>query len=224
MALSHFLCTYIFRNNNFISVSNYKKGGLTMNIYLEEYNGAHIVPIESYLASKRVIYLYGEINNEMASEIEKKLLYLSLLGVNEPVKLFIDSPGGDVEAGLKICDIVSNYSQRIDAYCFSHAYSMAGIIFESVNGSRIMVGRSKIMLHQPLIQGLGRSNASDIDAVARKLMDVNSELLSIVSKRSGIPLNRLKKETRSDRYYEADECVSLNLADCHIDFASAINI
>ena len=193
-----------------------------MNIKVSGYGGTQIAPIESELFDKRIIFLEGEVTQVLADDIAKQIIYLSAKDSKTPISLIINSPGGDVDAGLKICDAVSGAACTVNAYCFGWAYSMGAIIFEAVNGKRYMIGHSKLMLHQPSVTALQHQTTNDIAALADQMDKKNSLLLSIVSKKSGISQKTLSAETQSDRYYDADEAVRKNLADAQADISDLL--
>ena len=194
-----------------------------MNIIEKSYSGTGIIPIETELESRRFVFLEGEITQKTADEFTKQILHLSLES-SDPINILINSEGGDLDAGLKICDTVSDCPCTVNAYCFGRAYSMAAVIFESVNGKRNIVGHSKLMLHQPSITGMPRQTAGEIEQLSRLMSEKNDLLLSIVSKRSGIDIKRLKAETANDRYYDAEESVRYGLADAAVAFSEIIGI
>lgn len=118
-----------------------------MQIVKRGYGGTNIIPIDSELGQKRVIFVEGEITQEKADEFVKQVMYLVLTDYEKPIHVIINSCGGEIDAGLKMCDTVAHCPCKINAYCFTKAYSMAAILFESVNGTRNMIGHSKLMLH-----------------------------------------------------------------------------
>lgn len=193
-----------------------------MNVLLEKFNGDTLLPIETELARKRFVFVDGEITQEMANEFAKQMLYLTLVDKETPIKILINSEGGEIDAGLKMCDIVSECPCKTDAYCFGKAYSMAAILFESVNGTRYMIGHSKLMFHQPSISGSIQKNAGEIEELSTQLKEKNELLLRIVSEKSGISLAKLKKETEKDRFYDAEEAEKTGLSDQTVTFGDII--
>lgn len=193
-----------------------------MLVQNKSFNGTTTVPIETDLFDKRKVFVEGEICMALANEFLKQIMYLVLKEPEKPIQLYINSNGGEIDAGMKMIEIVSNCPCKINAYCFGNAYSMAAILFESVNGERNMLSSSKIMLHQPLITRMEYKNAGEVTEIAKHLQKANEKLLEIVSKRSGISLSRLKKETIKDRYFDANEALQFNLADKVVDFSNCI--
>lgn len=193
-----------------------------MYVVERSFNGSTLIPVETELAQKRIVFVEGDINSQMADEFAKKMMYLAMEDDQKPVRVVINSGGGEIDAGLKMCDVVAECPCRVDAYCFGKAYSMAAVLFESVNGERNMVGHSKLMLHQPSIRGLGHGTAAEVEELSRQLSEKNELLLSIVSKKCGLCVEELKKETEKDRYYDADEAIEKHLADRVVSFREMV--
>lgn len=190
------------------------------NVLQKNFNGSVLIPIETDLEDRRIVFVEGEINSDSSDDFAKQIMHLVLSDSEKPIKLVINSGGGEIDAGLKMCDVVSECPCKIDAYCFGKAYSMAAVLFESVNGERNMVGHSKIMLHQPSVYGLQKGTALEIEELSKQLSDKNDLLLSIVAKRCNMSLSKLKKETEKDKYYSAEEALKVGLTDNVVTFAS----
>lgn len=193
-------------------------------ILKSSYAGDTVVPVNAELASKRIIFLEGEIDQKQADKFAKEILYLVLTDSKKPIHLIINSSGGEIDAGLKMCDIVSNCPCKVNAYCFSRAYSMAAVLFESVNGDRCMVGHSKLMFHQPSVYGLKRDTAGEIEELSKQLSEKNDLLLSIVADRCEWNLEKLKEETIADRFFDGEEATKLGLANQVITFGDLFRL
>lgn len=193
-----------------------------MYIVEKNFSGNVLLPVEAKLSQNRMIFVEGEINSNLANEFAKQIMYLALEDSYAPIKILLNSEGGEIDAGLKMCDVVSECPCKIDAYCFGKAYSMAAVLFESVNGERNMVGHSKIMLHQPSVYGLQKGTALEIEELSKQLSDKNDLLLSIVAKRCNMSLSKLKKETEKDKYYSAEEALKVGLTDNVVTFKNII--
>lgn len=194
-----------------------------MHVMKKDFSGESFIPIETELESRRYLFIEGEITQQSADEFVKQLMHLSLEDQNSPINILINSEGGDLDAGLKMCDSVTECPCTVNAYCFGRAYSMAAIVFESVNGHRYIVGHSKLMLHQPSVTSIPRKTAAEIEQLSTQLAEKNDLLLSIVSKKSGMNIRKLKTETVNDRYFSAEEAVQCGLADAIVKFADIIS-
>lgn len=198
------------------------KEEIIMYVVENNFNGGVLVPVEAKLSQKRIIFVEGEINAQKADEFAKQMMYLVLENGNEPITVLINSNGGELDAGLKMCDVVSECPCKVDAYCFGKAYSMAAILFESVNGDRNMVGHSKLMFHQPSIYGMNSGTVEEVEELSKQLKEKNELLLSIVAKRSNMSVSKLKKETEKDRYYDAKEAKEAGLTDHVVTFRDVL--
>lgn len=194
-----------------------------MEVLKKGYNSEILVPVTAILESERFLFLEGEINQSMADEFAKQVMHLVIQDNTTPINVIIDSGGGEVDAGLKICDIVSTCPCKVNAFCFGKAYSMGAIIFESVNGERCLIGNSKLMLHQPSVQGLQHGTAGEVEALSKRLRAKNDFLLSIVADKCKWSLKKLKEETVADRYFEAEEALKLNLVDRIVNFLDVMS-
>lgn len=193
-----------------------------MNIVKKGFAGDICIPIEAELADRRYLFIDGQITKRLADDLTKQLLFLSIDGPDIPISLLIDSEGGEIDAGLKICDAVSKCPCTVNAYCFGGAYSMAAVIFESVNGCRNIMKNSKLMIHQPSVCKIEKKNIDELGELSRQLSLKNDTLLSIISDRSGISIEQLKEETKGDRYFDAEEAVSVGLADNIVSFIDIV--
>lgn len=193
-----------------------------MNVLMKKFGNDMLIPIETSLEDRRIVFVEGEINQEKADEFAKEVMHLAMEDMDKPIKVIINSEGGEIDAGLKMCDIVAECPCTVDAYCFGRAYSMAAVLFESVNGKRYMVGHSKLMMHQPSVYGLKSGTAGEIEEISNQMKEKNELLLSIVSKRCGMSLAKLKRETEKDRYFDADEAIKAGLSDEVISFADLL--
>lgn len=191
-----------------------------MEILERNYSGNSLYQITTAFFEKRIVFVEREITNALADEFAKQMGFLQISEPDALIRVVINSPGGEVDAGLKMVDVLSGCKCPVEAYCFGQAYSMAAVIFEACPGKRKMVGHSKIMLHQPSVfSGASQKTAAEVEALSEQMKEKARELLSIVSKRSGIPLKKLEKETISDRYFDAKEAVSVGLADDIVTFS-----
>lgn len=192
-----------------------------MNIKSNSYSGITLVPIETELLDKRFVYVNGEINTQSADEFVKELSYLALSSQDQPIKLVVNSPGGEIEAGLVMCEAVANCPSPIDVYCYGKAYSMAAVLFEACKGKRYMVGsHSKLMIHKPSVCCNSRFSIAEINDLSKSLNTQEEYLYDIIVERSGMDKDFLYKETEgSDRYFEPGEAVDMGLADGIVSFS-----
>lgn len=193
-----------------------------MHISKKSARGNDIIPVEVPLADARHFYMTGEIDTEMAQEFFKAMSYFAMEDPEEPVKVFINSHGGSVEAGMMIYDIIQGAPMPVKMYCTQMAYSMAAIIFASGNDGRYILPHSKMMIHEPIALGGINGKTSSIRKTSERMCQLKSELDAILAKHTGQSVEIIDKATSEDCYCTAGEAVAFGLADEVIDFKEMI--
>lgn len=184
-----------------------------MEVVFETYQGVHLIPLETQMLKSRHVFINGEINFQMAEEFHEQLFYLANENTEMPIDVDISSPGGGVDAGLAILDMIQNCSMPVRMHCIGMAYSMAALIFAAGKDGRDMLPHSKLMLHQPLVgQNMG-GNATDIQSLSESLMDTKKELNQILADSTGKTLEEIDRATSYDHYFTAQEAVDFGLCD-----------
>lgn len=184
--------------------------------------GTHLVPVESKLFEKRIIFLEGEINHESANEFLKQLMQLTLEDPNEKIRVFINSPGGVIDAGLSIYDALQGSTVPIELYNVGRAYSMAAVILLSGQQGRYILPNAKVMLHEPLIHTCPGGNASSMKSLSDSLQQERSKLNAIIAKHTGMSIKAVNKATSYDHFYSAQEAVDANLCDVIVSMAELL--
>ena len=110
-----------------------------MQTVLTDINGTHELSLEALLRGSRTIFLTGEIDGAMAQDFARQILLFSQEDPSAPVKVFLDSPGGEIDAGLVIYDILQSSPAPVELNCIGHAYSMAAILFASGRNGRYLL-------------------------------------------------------------------------------------
>ena len=122
-----------------------------MNMQVKSSNGITLVPLESRLMAKRKVFIEGEIDQESACEFIKKIMLLINEDKEMPIDLLINSPGGEVNSGLLMYDVIQAAQAPIRMFCIGHAYSMGAVLFACGNHGRYMLPHSELMIHEPLL-------------------------------------------------------------------------
>lgn len=175
--------------------------------------GVHEVSVEAILEEKRTIYLEGEINYESAMNFVRQVMYFVQEDEMRPIKVFITSHGGCIDAGMIIYDVIQTSKVPIELYCIGMAYSMAALIFSCGKHGRYILPHSKLMLHEPLIPyGVG-GKSSSVRTISESLLQTKQELEEIISKHTGQTMEAVEEITRTDHYFKAQEAVDFGLAD-----------
>lgn len=183
-------------------------------------NGIYNFEGETELLDLRKIFIEGQITNEVAMDFMKKVMVLSK--ENKPIDVYINSYGGDVNAGLFIYDVIQTSDIPINLYCCGIAYSMAAIIFASGKHNRYMLPHSRLMLHEPLIENASYVNASSIKDLSDSLQNVKKLLVDIISERTGKDADEIDKILKSDCYFDAKASLEFGLCDSIVDFKQYI--
>jgi ATP-dependent Clp protease, protease subunit len=168
--------------------------------------------IEDLLLENRIIFLAGPIAERSASLVIMRLLYLQSIKRDQPINLYINSPGGVVDQTLAIYDTMQFLGCDVATYCIGQAASGAALILAAgTKGQRYALPNAKIMLHQPY--GGITGQAEDIRIQAEEVLKDKKLLNDILSKHTGQPTDKLMKEIERDRYMSAQEALEYGIVD-----------
>lgn len=174
--------------------------------------GERYFDLFSKLNSDRVIIITEQVDDHMMGVIVAQLLYLEAEDSNEPIHMYISSPGGSVMAGLAILDTMQLITAPVYTYAMGMVASMAAVLFTcGERGHRYMLPNAEIMIHQPL--GGTQGQASDIEIQAKHIMNLKKRLYKILSKATGKHVKTIEKESDRDNYFEAEQAIAFGLAD-----------
>ncbi len=189
-----------------------------MNVQVKSSNGISLVPMESRLMAKRKIFIEGEIDQESACEFIKKVMLLVNEEKEMPIDILINSPGGEVNSGLLIYDVIQAAQTPIRMFCIGHAYSMGAVLFACGNHGRYMLPHSELMIHEPILGHDVSGNVSSIKSISESLIDTKKKINSILKKHTGNTIAEIEKATSFDHYFSAPESVKFGLADKIVTF------
>lgn len=189
---------------------------IVMNIVptvIDKQNGVEkYYDIFSMLLKERIIMISGEINSEMSSIVIAELLYLYNQDNNKAIQIYINSPGGEVNAGLAIFDTMRYLKCDIHTICVGMCASMAAILLAAgTKGKRSSLPNGQIMIHQPM--GGVSGQVSDVDIVAKKLVQMKKKLNKILSNLTSQTIQKIEKDTDRDNYMDANEAMKYGLID-----------
>lgn len=174
--------------------------------------GERSYDIYSRLLEDRIVFLTGEINDQVANIVVAQLIYLEGKNPDKDIYLYINSPGGSVSAGLAIFDTMNYIKCDVSTICVGLAASMgAFLLANGAKGKRFALPNSEIMIHQPL--GGARGQASDIAIQARHIERLKAKINQVLSEKTGQPLEKVEKDTDRDFYMEANEALEYGLID-----------
>ncbi|MDO4699745.1 MAG: ATP-dependent Clp endopeptidase proteolytic subunit ClpP [Moraxella sp.] len=174
--------------------------------------GERSFDIFSRLLRERVIFLTGEVEDNMANLIVAQMLFLEADNPEKDIHLYINSPGGVVTAGMAIYDTMNFIKPDVSTICLGQACSMGSFLLSAgEKGKRYALANSRIMIHQPL--GGFRGQASDIEIHAREIIALKAKLNELLAKHTGQPLERIEKDTDRDNFMSAAVACEYGLVD-----------
>ena len=173
--------------------------------------GYHLIPIQDEMLSHREVELVGEVDADSANALIRQLRYLQREDPGAWVTLYINSPGGSVDSGMALYDVMQAVSCPIRTFCVGLAASMAALLFVS-GAERGMLPHSRLMIHDPLIVQTGGS-ALKLKAVSDDLMETRQIIARVIAEHSGKSTDEVLAKTASDSYFRAEEAIEFGLAD-----------
>ena len=174
--------------------------------------GERAYDIYSRLLKDRIVFVGGEIDDDMANAIVAQLLFLQAQDAEQEVSMYINSPGGSVTAGLAILDTMKMVKCPVATYCVGQAASMGAILLASgEKGRRYALPHARIMVHQPW--GGAQGKASDIEITAREILRLKEMLNGILAESAGKTLESVTNDTDRDHFMSADEAKAWGIVD-----------
>ncbi len=174
--------------------------------------GERSYDIYSRLLKDRIIFIGGNIDDDMGNVVIAQLLFLQNENADADIRIYINSPGGLVTSGLAIYDTMQFVGCDVATYCLGQAASMAAVLLAGgTKGKRLILPNSRILIHQPL--GGARGTATDISIQAEEILRMRQRLNEILSHHTGQPLDRIEEDVDRDRFMGAEEAVEYGLAD-----------
>jgi ATP-dependent Clp protease protease subunit len=181
-------------------------------------SGERAYDIFSRLLKDRIIMLTDEINDHTASLVVAQLLFLESEDAEKDIYIYLSSGGGSIVAGNSIIDTMQYIKSPVNVICTGMAASMGAMILMSGDkGRRKALKHAKIMIHQPLLTGLGRSQQSDIEIEAKEMKKTRDELEGIISERTGQTIKKVHADCERDTYMSAEEALEYGIIDGIID-------
>lgn len=188
-----------------------------MQIIKKSSNGIQSLPLEAVLLAQRKIFLTDTITTKSANMVLQQLLYLESEDPLAPVKLLIDSPGGEVNAGLMLYDQIKGMDVPIEMYCTELAASMAAVILAGGRPSRrFILKHSKVMIHEPLVApsaGGTYASASSIQKTAESIMRTKRTLMELLARDTGHPVEEIERSVAFDNFMNAEDAVAFGICD-----------
>lgn len=174
--------------------------------------GERAYDIYSRLLKERIIFLGSPINDSVANAVIAQLLFLESQDQSKDIKIYINSPGGSVSAGMAIYDTMQYIKPDVSTICVGIAASMgATLLAAGASGKRFALPNSEIMIHQ--VMGGAEGQASDIKIAAEHILRIRDRLNRILCKHTGQPIETIEHDTDRDNYMTAEEAKKYGLID-----------
>ena len=175
-------------------------------------HGERAYDIYSRLLKDRIVFVGGEIEDDMANAVVAQLLFLQAQDPEKEISMYINSPGGSVTAGLAILDTMKMVRCPVATYCVGQAASMGALLLAAgAKGRRSALPHARIMVHQPW--GGAQGKASDIEITAREILRLKETLNGILAEASGKTAESVERDTDRDHFMSAEEAKAWGIVD-----------
>jgi len=184
-------------------------------IVIEQTNrGERSYDIFSRLLKDRIILLSDEVNDVTASLVVAQMLFLEADDPDKDIQLYINSPGGSITSGFAIYDTMQYVKPDVSTICIGLAASMGAFLLSAgAKGKRFALPNGEILIHQPLILGGLKGQATDIKIHTEWLLKIKSRLNIILSERTGQPLEKIERDVERDFFMSAEEAKAYGIVD-----------
>ncbi len=182
---------------------------------------AHNDQIRQWLLRQRILFLWQEVNDEIANRLCSELLLLSSQDSKRDIFLYINSPGGSVTAGLAIYDVMQYIENDVATVAVGFAASMGQFLLCSgAPGKRYALPNARVVMHQPL-GGIG-GTASDVKIMAEQMIAIKATLAEKIAMHTGQPLERIVVDSDRDRWFTAEEAKEYGFVDHVVESARQV--
>lgn len=174
--------------------------------------GERSFDIYSRLLKERIIFLTGQVEDNMANLILAQMLFLESENPEKDIFLYINSPGGSVTAGMAIYDTMNFIKPDVSTICVGQAASMGAFLLSGgAKGKRFCLPNSRVMIHQPL--GGFQGQASDFEIHAKEILSIKDKLNRLMAEHTGQPLEVVSRDTDRDNFMSASQAVDYGIVD-----------
>jgi ATP-dependent Clp protease protease subunit len=178
----------------------------------QDHRGERAYDIYSRLLRDRIVFIGGEIHDEIANVIIAQMLFLEADDPESDIHLYVNSPGGSVTAGLAIYDTMQYVRPDVSTFCVGQGASMGAVLLAAgAAGKRSALPNSRVMLHQPW--GGARGQAADIDIQAREILKLRDRLNQILAHHTGKPVDQIALDSERDYYLSGEEAREYGVVD-----------
>lgn len=188
------------------------QGALVPMVVEQTAKGERSYDIFSRLLKERVIFLTGQVEDQMANLIVAQLLFLESESPEKDIFIYINSPGGSVTAGMSIYDTMQFIKPNISTVCVGQAASMGAFLLSGgAKGKRYCLPNARVMIHQPL--GGFQGQASDFEIHAKEILGIKEKLNRLLAEHTGQEFDKVASDTDRDNFLSAEEAVEYGLVD-----------
>ena len=189
----------------------FEKDSLVPYVIEQSARGERSYDIFSRLLKDRIIFVSGEIDDDLANSVISQLLFLDSRN-HDDINLYINSPGGNITSGMAIYDTMNYIKSDVTTICVGMAASMASVLLASgKKGKRYILPNAEVMIHQPL--GGVKGQATEIKIVADRILYLRKKLNKILSEKTGKDIKEIEKDTERDYYLNASDALEYGLVD-----------
>ncbi len=193
-------------------MNNPRNLGLVPVVIEQTSRGERSFDIYSRLLKERVIFMVGQMEDQMANLIVAQLLFLESENPDKDINLYINSPGGSVTSGMSVYDTMQFVKPDVSTMCVGQAASMGAFLLAAgAQGKRFALPHSRMMIHQPL--GGFQGQASDIEIHAQEILKIKKQLNTLLSEHTGQPFEKVEQDTDRDNFLDAEEAREYGLVD-----------
>ena len=174
--------------------------------------GERSYDIYSRLLKDRIIFLTGQVEDNMANLVVAQLLFLESENPDKDIFMYINSPGGSVTAGMAIYDTMQFIKPNVSTLCTGQACSMGAFLLAGgAPGKRFALPNSRVMIHQPL--GGFQGQASDIQIHAQEILSIKNKLNNLLAEHTGQPMDIIERDTDRDNFMSAAQAAEYGIID-----------
>jgi ATP-dependent Clp protease, protease subunit len=188
------------------------RGSLVPTVVEQTHRGERGWDLFSRLLKDRIVFLGAQIDDELANLVIAQLLFLESEDPDRDVMMYVNSPGGEVSAGLAIYDTTQVVRCPVATFCVGQAASMASFLLAAgAKGKRSALPHARVMIHQPLAGLQGK--ATDIEIHAREILKARDTINALYAHHTGQPVDKIKRDTERDNFMSAAEARDYGLID-----------
>ena len=197
---------------NYNDVTESPRNALIPMVVEQTAKGERSYDIYSRLLKERVIFLTGQVEDQMANLVVAQLLFLESENPDKDIYIYINSPGGSVTAGMSIYDTMQFIKPDVSTVCMGQACSMGAFLLAGgAKGKRFCLPNARVMIHQPL--GGFQGQASDIQIHAQEILKIKNTLNDRLAFHTGQDMATIERDTDRDNFMSAEQAVAYGLVD-----------